>query len=716
MSGRYTSDTPVGALSGVGKVKAEKLNKMGIYTIHDLLYHFPRAYENRAEIHRLGEMDTEATHSYALTVSSAVTGAKLKANLHISRLRAFDESGSVEIVFFNAPFVKDVFHVGDVFRFFGKLSFNKKRILTLTNPQYEPIIEGVVLDGLIPVYTATEGLTSKGIGKLIKQAVDDVLPLLDDPLPESVRVNSSLCTLGYAIKNAHFPIDENALYSSRRRLAFDEMFYFGLGISLSAVKRERAVGKSFSPCSLKPLTDMLPYELTGAQKRAINDIYHDTVLKKINGKTPAMSRIIVGDVGCGKTVCAAAAIYISYKSGFQSALMVPTEILANQHFKDLEELLGGLGLRVALLTGSTTSSRKNKIYEAMSKGELDLVVGTHALLTDKVNFSNLGLIVTDEQHRFGVEQRGVLKNKVESAHMLVMSATPIPRTLALALYGDLDISRIDEMPKGRQRTDTFVVDESYRTRINDFISKQVALGGQCYVVCPSIEQNEDGAEEYIPVGLRSQSMISTSSYNLKSAVDYTEELRLALPNLKIECLHGKMKVQEKNKIMTAFASGEVNVLVSTTVIEVGVNVPNASLMVVENAERFGLSQLHQLRGRIGRGTRKSYCILVSDLKTEKAQARLNVMRTTHDGYEIAEKDLLLRGPGDFLSSISGDNIRQSGGFNFRFASMCDDNELFSSAFSEAKSIADKDPDLLNIDNAPLRAEMAHRVTKVANIS
>ena len=716
MEKRYTPDTKISELSGVGKVRCERLGHLGIHTVRDLIYYFPRSYENRGDVSLLGSFDTENMRSYILTVASTVSSSKIKGNLTISRFRAFDDSGSVEVIFFNSPYVKEVFEIGATFRFYGKLSFNKNRRFSLVNPKYEAVIDGMPLDDYLPVYTLTEGISSKILAKLIKSAVDDVLPLMDDPLPEEVRTSRGLATLGYAIKNAHFPIDNDALWRARRRLAFDEMFYFGLGIAVSASRKSLTPGVTFAPCSLQPFTDMLPYELTGAQKKAINDVYRDTVIKRVDGITPAMARILVGDVGCGKTVCAAAAIYIAFKSGYQSALMVPTEILAIQHFSDLSELLGGLGVRCALLTGSVTAARKKAIYNSLAFGEIDLVIGTHALLSDKVTFNKLGLIVTDEQHRFGVEQRAVLKERTSSAHMLVMSATPIPRTLALALYGDLDISRIDEMPKGRQRVDTFVVDESYRTRINSFIDKQIRLGGQCYIVCPSIEAEEDAGEEYIPSSLSTSEMVACNSLNLKSAVDYAEEIRAAFPHCKVECLHGRLKNAEKDRIMSSFASGETHILVSTTVIEVGVNVPNATLMIVENAERFGLSQLHQLRGRVGRGSRKSYCILVSDLKTEKAQARLEVMRSTYDGYEIAEKDLLLRGPGDFFSSYSGDNIRQSGGFEFHFASSCDDGELFDSAFSAAREIAKRDPELLEIEHVGLRIEMSRRILSVSDIS
>ena len=708
----YSLSMRVTELSGIGRSRSEKLEKLGIYTLRDLIYHFPRAYENRGDVKTLGMHDTEMPRSYILTVASEVHSALVKKGMTISKFRAFDESGSCEVVFFNSPFVKDIFHIGSTFRFYGKASFSKMRRLVLTAPKYEPYIEGVELDDFTPIYSLTDGLSSKVIEKYIKTAIDDLLPNIIDPLPEDIRLKFGLPTLSYAIKNIHFPKDMEAITKSSRRLAFDEMLYFALGMSIAARKREINEGVPFDRCKLDEFVAKLPYELTNAQKNAINDIYKDTVLKTVNGKTATMARILIGDVGSGKTVCAAAAMYIAFSSGYQSAIMVPTEILAHQHYDDLSALLGSLGMCVRLLTGSTTASAKKKIYAELADGTVDVVVGTHALLSDKVSFSNLGLIVTDEQHRFGVAQRATLKEKEMKAHMLVMSATPIPRTLALALYGDLDISRIDELPKGRQKIDTFVVDEGYRTRLNNFISAQVALGGQCYVVCPAIEKNEDLSNEF----LFDNGLFDSESGDMKNVEDLTLEMQKALPDLRIASLHGKMKASDKDEIISAFASGKIDVLVSTTVIEVGVNVPNASLMIIENAERFGLSQLHQLRGRVGRGTRKSYCVLVSDSKYENAKERLNVMKSTNDGFEIADKDLLLRGPGDFFSSKTDNNLRQSGGFEFKMASICNDTDLFNDAFSTAKQVLDNDPQLSYAHHALLREEINAFIYNTSTIS
>ncbi len=707
----YSIKSPVTVLGGVGKTKAAALSRLGIEALEDLLYFFPRAYEKRGDIHLLGEAEYGTPCSFILTVASEVKTVKLRHSITLSSFRAFDESGSVEIAFFNSPFVKNIFHVGSVFRFYGKLDYARKHI-RLASPKYEPYIETMPLADFIPVYPLTEGLSSKFIGSLIKAASKEILRDIHDPLPEEIRLRNSLPTLEFALKNIHFPDNEDSLKKSISRLAFDEMFLFGLGIALSLKYKTEYKGVAFSPCSLDAFTNLLPYELTDSQKSAVNDIYKDTVLAPKNGSSAPMARILVGDVGCGKTVCAASAIYIAAKSGFQSALMVPTEILARQHYAEISELFGRLGIKTELLVGAVPQKEKTRIYSSLKSGECTVVIGTHALLSDKVEFFNLGLVITDEQHRFGVAQRAVLKDKSKSSHLLVMSATPIPRTLALALYGDLDISRITEMPKGRMRVDTYVVDESYRQRLNTFIERQVSIGGQCYIVCPSIEADKDNDSG--SAVLYEVSKNHADGVELKNASEYAENLKSALPSLKIALLHGKMKAAEKEQVMQSFSAGEYDVLVSTTVIEVGVNVPNASLMVVENAERFGLSQLHQLRGRVGRGKRKSYCVLVSDLNTEKAKARLDIMRTTYDGYEIADKDLALRGPGDFFSTESGNNLRQSGGFDFKMTSLCDDKELFDSAFSEAKGLFLRDRDLSLPEHQALALMLKSKMNSTAS--
>ena len=705
---------PIIELSGVGKTMENKLAKLGIKTIGDLVYLFPRAYENRGDIRPLSHFDPDTKCAFLLTVASDVKTSLVKGGMKISKFRAFDDSGSCEIVFFNAPYVKDVFTAGAVFRFWGKVSLNGKK-LQLLNPSYEPCIDEVNLPELIPIYPLTEGISSKSIDKLVRAAMTKVSDEIIDPLPEEIRLENALPTLTYALTNSHFPSSADALKASLRRLSFDEMLYFGLGISMRNSEKVHLEGEAFSPCSIKPLLELLPYELTDSQKQAVNDIYRDTVGSKDKKSVSPMARILVGDVGCGKTVCATIAMYIAVQSGYQAALMVPTEILAQQHYDEISELLGKLNIKVELLTGSTTQKEKKRIYASLESGETQIVIGTHALISDKVEFAKLGLVITDEQHRFGVMQRAKLKEKTKTAHLLVMSATPIPRSLALAMYGDLDITRITDMPKGRQKIDTFVVNESYRARLNDFIRKQVALGGQCYIVCPSIERPEDDVDAIVPYS--TSELISENSMQLKNVVEYTEMLKAALPEITIDLLHGKMKAAEKDAVMEAFSAGKTKVLVSTTVIEVGVNVPSATLMIVENAERFGLSQLHQLRGRVGRGNKKSYCVLVSDLKSEASVERLKIMKETNDGFKIAEHDLKMRGPGDFFATNSDVNFRQSGGFDLKFASMCNDTDLFAKAFATAKEIINIDPKLDMPRHQKLKKNIAMKLqTSTSTIS
>ncbi len=693
----------VSSLAGVGAARRAAYEKMGIRTLADLIEHYPRSYENRGEIMTLLEARMRGGKcAVVLTVATEVSCKTIRRGMNLLKFRAYDESGSAEITFFNQPYLKDKFPLGAEFRFYGRVETVGRRF-SMSSPVYEYFDSGSPPPDLVPVYRMTEGLTGKQISANVEAALAAVGDSIEDFLPPETIEKHRLCSRRFALRNIHYPADYRSLAAAKRRLIFDEFFCFSLGIGLAREKSRPTGAPRCTDIRLREFLACLPYELTDAQKRAVSEITRD-----MTSDVP-MNRMLVGDVGCGKTVCAAAAMYVAVRNGRQAVLMAPTEILARQHYLDLSELFGKLGISCALLIGATTAAQKKKIKSALvsdDPGErIDIVIGTQALLSDGVEFAAPGLVVTDEQHRFGVNQRAALAGKNEKAHLLVMSATPIPRSMALIMYGDLDVSRIDGMPPGRQRVDTFAVDESYRPRLEAFIKKQVDMGGQVYIVCPAVEEreDEDGADAG-EIGLSDVSTLGGSpgakrdATPLKTAVEYSAELQSRLPELSVAFIHGKMKSAEKEKVMTDFADGRVQVLVSTTVIEVGVNVPNACLMIVENADRFGLSQLHQLRGRVGRGKRKSYCVLVSDAAGKDNQSvaakRLKSLCALYDGYAIAEQDLLMRGPGDFFRSSEDDSIRQSGGIRLPLAELCDDSALMSAAFAEASSLLSRDRELI----------------------
>ena len=704
--------SPVTVLPGVGPVRAKAYARLGIRTVADLAYHFPRGYENRGDVKLLCETPdggkTPERAAVILTVATEPRATTIKRGMTLLKFRAFDESGAAEITYFNQGYLKDSFVLGGEYRFYGKIvhpETPRGRYL-LSSPAHEAMPETGMLCAFYPVYPLSEGLSMGTVQRDIGNALRMVLPTLTDPLPEAIRKRHKLCTLPYAVRNIQNPEDFTALAAAKRRLIFDEFFCLALSAVRNTQKRVRTGAPICKEAPIESLLALLPYRLTGAQLRSIEEMRADMA------KEAPMNRILIGDVGSGKTVCAAAAILIALASGKQAALMAPTEILATQHYEELRRYFSALGYRTALLTGSTTAAEKRAIYAGLKDGDpntrIDLCIGTHALLSEPVDFSALGLVVTDEQHRFGVKQRAELLLKSRNAHLLVMSATPIPRSLALVMFGDLDVSRLDEMPPGRQKVDTFAVDERYRERLNAFMEKQVAAGGQVYIVCPAIEERTESAEDAQASDL-SLSAVSESGggveeeYPLRSAVQYAEALQIALPHIPVALMHGKMKAKDKDAVMTDFAAGKTKILVSTTVIEVGVNVPNATLMVVENAERFGLSQLHQLRGRVGRGKAKSYCVLVSEASRGSADAtepsatkrRLDTLCASNDGFYIAEQDLALRGPGDFFGQLREANggIRQSGGVRFRLADLSTDAQLFHDATAEAREILKADPTL-----------------------
>ena len=522
-----------------------------------------------------------------------------------------------------------------------------------------------------------------------------------DMLPYEIKRKYALPDIDYAISQIHFPDGYDEIEKARRRLAFDEIFLFVLSSLALSGSEKNIPGTVFDVSLGKRLLDTLPYTPTAAQMRTIGEINADL------SSGLRMSRLITGDVGSGKTLCAAYALFLALANGHQAALMAPTEILARQHYLTLSPIFEKLGYECELLIGALTPAKKRRVCDRLIVGTPLLVIGTHALIEDTVAFGDLGLIVIDEQHRFGAAQREKLKNKSKNCHLISMSATPIPRTLALVLYGDLDISSIDEMPPGRQTVETFVVDESYRERVDKFIEKNVAEGGQVYIVCPSVEEQEIVESENgdkIPISALETFDDFNEKPKLKAAVNYAEELQKKFPTLVVGFIHGKLKSAAKEKIMAEFVDGKIDILVSTTVIEVGVNVPRASLMIIENAEFFGLSGLHQLRGRVGRGEKKSYCILISDAKSEKSRARLEILRSEHNGYVIAEKDLEMRGPGDFLA-VGGQKIRQSGDIDLKLAAMLSDKELLYAAADAAKRVYSSDEKLTSMENAAIKSEL-----------
>lgn len=695
--------TPVKELYGVGEKIEKYLHSAGLFTVKDLIYRFPRAYQNRGDVRYVDDITSYNNyHSYILTIASEPKAAMIRRGMNIMKLRAFDETGTVNITYFNQNYLKDVFVVGSAFRFWGKIT-QEKRTLCMNSPAYEPILQTKLLAPLIPVYPLSSGLNQKFLSKLIGEAIEQLPTFSSDFLPNEIRLNNQLCSLNYALKNIHFPESEKALEAAIRRLTFDELFMFALSLSKMKASQRSMSAPVISDTDVSPLLSLLSYTPTLAQTKAIQEIALDLHPKNAKDLCIPMNRIVVGDVGSGKTLCAAAAAYMVCKNGYQCALMAPTEILAFQHYESLKDLFDSLGIECELLTGSTPTKAKKETLLRLKSGKTKLVIGTHALIQDGVEFENLALAITDEQHRFGARQRASLSEKGNSTHTLVMSATPIPRTLSFMLYGDLDISLIDEMPPNRKRVSTYVVDEGYRHRLNDFVRKQINNKNQVYIVCPSVEEKKedtDNVSDYDPFTLA----LEDSQPPLKAAVEYAKELQEnVFPDLNIAFIHGKLKPKEKDEIMMEFARGNIDVLVSTTVIEVGVNVPNATLMIVENAERFGLSQLHQLRGRVGRGSAQSYCVLVSDSKSPRSKERLDIMRTIYDGYAIAERDLQMRGPGDFFSS--GTSIRQSGDTGLGISKSCSDTSLLHSAFESAKALLDADPELTRENHLRIKEEL-----------
>ena len=668
----------VTCLYGVSTAREKCLNKLGIKTLEDLIYHFPASHENRGNTVTVENVSSGEVQSLILEVVTAVTSVRIKSKgrmMSVQKFVAGDETGSVKITCFNRDYLGQSVKLGNSYRFYGVVE-GIAGLCTMSSPDIEPVKENETLLSFVPKYHLTAGLTSKLLSNLVKQAFTLCKNEITDYLSDDEIAQYDVVTRQKALYDVHFPRDNEALEKAKTRLAFDELYAFQLNSILLGRNQKSGKALRVPYPDMKRFTSALPFELTHAQKKTIHEILRDMSSENKPEEIPCNEenkyisparRLVQGDVGSGKTAVAFGAVYACASKGFQSALMVPTGILARQHYEDATKLLSPLGITTALLTGDTKSAEKKDILARLKSGEIDFLVGTHVLIEDNVEFKNIALAVTDEQHRFGVGQRKSLEEKGREnnifPHTLVMSATPIPRTLAMIMYCDLDISIIDELPKGRQKIDTFAVGEDYHQRVYNFIRERVNEGRQAYVVCPLAEEKNSEGE-----------LISTAGYEMKSAKSFCEKLQKnELKGLRVEYVHGKMKQAEKDGIMCRFADGEIDVLVSTTVIEVGVNVPNSVVMLVENAERFGLSQLHQLRGRVGRGVHKSYCILVSPLMNKSNDSdfakRIKILCDSGDGFEIAKKDLEIRGPGEFFGR------RQHGELCFKMADAMNDVRL-----------------------------------------
>lgn len=663
---------PLTAIKGVGEKTARLFSKLNVTNVEELLHYYPRAYDAFREPQPVKSLVPETTAAVEGVLTKTADVVRF-SHLQVTMVHLRDETGTVQLNWYNMPFLRSTLKAGERFVFRGKVA-KKRGKLVMEQPEiYRPAQYSSLVHSMQPVYGQTKGLGNKTIAKAVAQALSE-RELERDYMPERLREKYELAEYNFALEHIHFPKDEAELLFSRKRLVFDEFFMFLLSVRL--LKEKKADTKSLYVMEPRPevqrLKDSLPYSLTKAQEKVLKEVYADLSGGRV------MNRLVQGDVGSGKTIIAILALLQAAYNGYQGALMVPTEVLARQHLESMEELFAAHGIekKAILLTGSMTAKEKRMAYQKIESHEADIIVGTHALIQEKVIYDKLALVITDEQHRFGVAQREMLGNKGTEPHVLVMSATPIPRTLAIIIYGDLDISIIDELPANRKPIKNCVVGTDYRKNAYRFIEREAAAGRQAYVICPMVEPSE---------------MIEA-----ENVVDYTKKLRENLPeSVRVEYLHGKMKPKEKNLLMEQFAEGEIQVLVSTTVIEVGINVPNATVMMIENAERFGLAQLHQLRGRVGRGKEQSYCIMVNASSDESIQKRLEILNKSNDGFFIASEDLKLRGPGDIFG------IRQSGELEFKLGDIFTDADLLKTVSEEVREILDADPDLSGEENREL---------------
>ena len=662
-------------IKGIGPKKADKLNKLGIFTLKDLLYYFPRQFEDRNNLKKIAQLEDGEKVTIKAVISSINTFSP-KEGMTLTKIDVKDETGSAKLVFFNKSYIKNTFRPGDSILVFGKVK-KKFNNLELTSCELEYLTNSPKNTcRFMPVYQLTYGVTNKEIMSIIRTVLEDKELIIQEYMPQRIIEKYRLCSIDFAVRNIHSPSSKESLKIALYRIVFEELLILQLGLFVFKSGRNKEDGIKFETSKdLKKIISALPFKLTKAQNRALDEIIQDMNLEKI------MNRLVQGDVGSGKTVVALLALANCVLNGYQGALMAPTEILAGQHYISLTESLKDFGINVGLLIGSLTKKQKDTVLEQIRNNEIDILIGTHALIEDKVEFNNIGLVITDEQHRFGVMQRSKLSLKGANPDILVMTATPIPRTLALILYGDLDISIIDELPPGRQPIETIAIEKSKRDRAyNNLVRREVESGRQVYIVCPLVEESE--------------------AIEAKSAVELVEELRAEyFHDLRLGLLHGKMKSSEKDEVMRLFKNKEIDILVSTTVIEVGVNVPNATLMIIENAERFGLAQLHQLRGRVGRGSHKSYCVLIYDSKTDVCRQRMAIMEETNDGFKISEKDLEIRGPGEFFGT------RQHGLPELKVANLFKHIKILKLAQQEARYILGEDNNLQLKENMALKKEI-----------
>lgn len=673
-------------LKGVGESRARLFHKLGIYTVEDMITHFPREYEDRSSFKKIFQLEDGESCAFEGVVTSKANEIRPRRGLSIYKLQIRDETGTVTATWFNQDYIKNVFNAGESYVFYGKIS-RRYGGIEIQNPVYEKIGNSEMKNTcrIIPIYPATAQLTQNVLRGIISNALQLVAGSMDEIIPQWIKNKYRLSEINYSIQNIHFPKTDEDFKNARYRLVFEELLLLQLGLlSIKTSLVEVKTGIKFKPVKdMDTFVSQLPFQLTNAQKRVFAEIEKDMESDKV------MNRLVQGDVGSGKTIVAVLALYKAVKNGYQGTLMVPTEILAEQHYKSISSLFEKYGIEVALLTGSQTKKQKDEVLDRIKSGKVDVVIGTHALIEDSINFERLGIVITDEQHRFGVRQRAILSQKGDNPDVIVMTATPIPRTLALILYGDLDISIIDELPPGRKPIETYAVDESMRQRINNFIRKKVAEGQQVYIVCPLVEESD--------------------AIEAKSASELAEKIaKQDFMDLSVGLMHGKMKAKDKDDVMNRFVKGEISILVSTTVIEVGVNVPNATVMVIENAERFGLAQLHQLRGRVGRGATQSYCILYNQGKTAFTKERMQVMQKTNDGFVISEKDLELRGPGEFFGT------RQHGIPDLKIANLYKDLEILKQVQECAMELMRQDSELGNEENRKLRTKVTERFKNKMN--